>query len=89
MLISSILNFQTAGFDSATGTFRRGNDLPYVVFLPSYAATAWHHGKLGTKDQERPLREFLDEVEQKVFAIKEGNEVQGEIRARDVIGEDL
>lgn len=64
MLISSILNFQTAGFDGATGTFRRGNDLPYVVFLPSYAATAWYHGKLGPKDQKRELRELLDEVEE-------------------------
>ena len=27
MLISSILNFQTARFDS-------GNDLPYILFLP-------------------------------------------------------
>lgn len=69
MLISSILNFQTAGFDGATGTFRRGNDLPYVVFLPTYAATAWYHQKLSAKDQERPLRELLDEVQQ--FAAKE------------------
>jgi carboxypeptidase C (cathepsin A) len=69
MLISSILNFQTAAFDSATGTFRRGNDLPYIVFLPTYAATAWYHGQLSAKDQKRPLREFLDEVEQ--FAANE------------------
>ena len=69
MLISSILNFQTAGFDRATGTFLRGNDLPYVVFLPTYAATAWYHGKLGPKDQERELRELLDEVE--AFAANE------------------
>jgi replicative DNA helicase len=32
---------------------------------------------------------FLDGVEQKVFAIKEGAEVKGEVRARDVIGEVL
>ncbi len=63
MLISSILNFQTAAFDRATGTFLRGNDLPYVVFLPTYAATAWYHKKLSKKDQGRDLREFLDEVE--------------------------
>lgn len=69
LLISSILNFQTAGFDAATGTFRRGNDLPYVVFLPTYAATAWYHNKLAAKDQDRPLREFLDEVER--FAANE------------------
>jgi carboxypeptidase C (cathepsin A) len=64
LLISSILNFQTAGFDGATGTFRRGNDLPYVLFLPTYAATAWYHERLGAKDQKRPLRELLNEVEQ-------------------------
>ncbi|MDJ0664118.1 MAG: peptidase S10 [Acidimicrobiia bacterium] len=69
LLISSILNFQTAAFDRNTGTFLRGNDLPYVVFLPTYAATAWYHGKLGAKDQGRDLREFLDEVEQ--FAANE------------------
>lgn len=64
ILISSILNFQTAGFDPATGTFRRGNDLPYVMFLPTYAAAAWHHGRLSADDQARPLRDLLDEVEE-------------------------
>ena len=39
MLISSILNFGTARFDS-------GNDLPYIVFLPTYTATAWYHKRL-------------------------------------------
>lgn len=39
MLISSILNFLTAEFDE-------GNDLPFILFLPSYTATAWYHGKL-------------------------------------------
>ena len=39
LLISSVMNFQTISFDN-------GNDLPYVLFLPSYAATAWYHGKL-------------------------------------------
>ena len=63
LLISSILNFQTAGFDPQSGTFRRGNDLPYVVFLPTYAASAWYHGKLPKKYQKMPLRKFLDEVE--------------------------
>jgi carboxypeptidase C (cathepsin A) len=63
LLISSILNFQTAGFDPQSGTFRRGNDLPYVVFLPTYAASAWFHGKLAKKYQKMALRTFLDEVE--------------------------
>ncbi len=39
MLVSSILNFQTARFDL-------GNDLPYILFLPTYTATAWYHKKL-------------------------------------------
>ena len=56
MLISSILDFQTARFDV-------GNDLPYVLFLPTYAATAWYHGKLEPELQRRDLRGLLDEVE--------------------------
>lgn len=52
MLVSSILNFGTARFTP-------GNDLPYVLFLPSYAATAWYHGRI----QPRPaLEPFLQEV---------------------------
>ncbi len=39
LLISPVLNFQTISFDN-------GNDLPYALFLPSYTATAWYHGKL-------------------------------------------
>lgn len=39
VLVSSILNFQTARFN-------KGNDLPYILFLPTYTATAWYHGKL-------------------------------------------
>ena len=45
LLVSSILNFQTARFTV-------GNDLPYVLFLPTYAATAWHHKRL-TPDLQR------------------------------------
>jgi carboxypeptidase C (cathepsin A) len=39
MLISTILNFETARFDS-------GNDLPYELFLPTYTAIAWYHKRL-------------------------------------------
>jgi len=39
MLISSILNFITAEFNP-------GNDLPHILFLPSFTATAWYHKKL-------------------------------------------
>jgi carboxypeptidase C (cathepsin A) len=56
VLVSSILNFQTA-------RFTRGNDLPYVLFLPTYTATAWFHKKLPADLQARPLRDVLSEVE--------------------------
>ena len=56
LLVSSILNFQTARFTT-------GNDLPYVLFLPTYAATAWYHKQLPADQQQRPLRELLAEVE--------------------------
>ncbi len=62
MLVSSILNFQTARFDT-------GNDLPYPLFLPTYTATAWYHKKLPADLQGKPLREVLDEVEE--FALGE------------------
>jgi carboxypeptidase C (cathepsin A) len=45
MLVSSILNFQTASFDP-------GNDLPYILFLPTYTATAWYHKKLSPELQK-------------------------------------
>ncbi len=57
MLISAILNFQTARFNE-------GNDLPYILFLPTYAATAHYHKKLTPKQQERPLGELLTDVKQ-------------------------
>ncbi len=56
LLVSSILNFQTA-------RFTKGNDLPYPLFLPTYAATAWYHKKLPADLQAKPLRTVLDEVE--------------------------
>ena len=39
MLVSVILSFQSARFDP-------GNDLPYILFLPTYTATAWYHQRL-------------------------------------------
>jgi len=56
VLISSILNFQTARFTKA-------NDLPYLLFLPTYTATAHYHGKLPADLQKKPLADVLSEVE--------------------------
>lgn len=61
MLISTILNFQTA-------RFTLGNDLPYVLFLPTYTATAWYHGRLDD-DLQQDLQQTLAEVE--AFALNE------------------
>ncbi len=60
ILISSILNFETARFES-------GNDLPYELFLPTYTAIAWYHHKLPADLQSKPIADVTAEAEQ--FAI--------------------
>ena len=64
VLISSILNYQTVGLDEKSLMFHAGNDLPYALYLPTYAATAWYHGQLSDDYQSRSVRELLDEVEE-------------------------
>jgi len=56
LLISTVLNFQTISFD-------QGNDLPFMLFLPTYAATAWYHRLLTPDLQQKSLVDFLTEVE--------------------------
>ena len=53
MLISVVLDFSTIRFSP-------NNELPFNLFLPGYAATAWYHKKAGLG---QPLRKFLKEVE--------------------------
>ena len=58
ILLSQILNFD----DSADAPqFNPGNDLPYVLTLPTYAATAWYHHKLESPPPK--LEALLAEVE--------------------------
>ena len=45
VLVSSVLDFATIGFN-------KNNDLPYVLFLPTYTATAWYHKKLAPELQK-------------------------------------
>jgi carboxypeptidase C (cathepsin A) len=52
MLISTALDF-------AAFRFTEGNDLPYPLFLPTYAAIAHYHGLHG----DRPLADVLAEAE--------------------------
>ena len=59
ILLSQILNFSV--FIDAAST-NPGVDLPYILALPTYAATAWYHKKL--PQQPAALEPFLKEVEE-------------------------
>ena len=65
-------------------------DLPYIVALPSYAATAWYHHKL--PDQPKELRPLLDRVEHfathsYALALMKGNSLPA--KQRQAIAEKL
>jgi carboxypeptidase C (cathepsin A) len=64
ILISVALSFQTIASEEGTRVFHPGNELPFPLHLPTYAATAWYHGRLSEDHQSRPLRELLNEVEE-------------------------
>ncbi len=79
ILVSSILNFQTARFN-------KGNDLPYLLFLPTYTATAWYHGKL---KGDRTLEQALKESEEfagggYTLALSQGDRLSSDDRAKVV-----
>lgn len=57
VLISSVLNFQT--LSSA-----RGNDMPYVLYLPTFTMTAYYHKKLPAEVQQMDQAKLLAEVSQ-------------------------
>jgi carboxypeptidase C (cathepsin A) len=52
MLVSLAIDLQTLSFD-------HGNELPYPLFLPTYAATAWYHQALAADLQKKPLAEVV------------------------------
>jgi carboxypeptidase C (cathepsin A) len=62
MLVSTVLNFETI-------SFARGNELPYILYLPSYAATAWHHKKLAPALQQLAVAEVVAQA--RTFAEKD------------------
>jgi carboxypeptidase C (cathepsin A) len=57
ILIGSVLNFQTTEMS-------HGNDVPYPLYLPSYASAAWYHKKLAPDLQQLTLPELLKRVEE-------------------------
>jgi carboxypeptidase C (cathepsin A) len=86
IFISMILNYQTSAIDSSSMLVHPGNDLPFAVYLPTYAATAWYHGLLAEEYQSMSLRVFLDEVEEFALgeywvALAQGDEIDDERRA--------
>ena len=79
ILVSSILNFQTA-------RFTKGNDLPYILFLPTYTATAWFHGRL---PHFSTLRAALNEAEafaaaDYTLALAKGDRLEAAERQRTI-----
>jgi carboxypeptidase C (cathepsin A) len=63
MLVSVVLNFQTIRYPI-------GNDLPYILYLPTLAATAWYHKKLAP-DLQASLEKTIQEVRD--FALTDYN----------------
>jgi carboxypeptidase C (cathepsin A) len=55
VLVSSVLDFQTLLFGPT-------NELPHVVFLPTYTATAWYHKKLPADLQGGSLESAIEEA---------------------------
>ncbi|MGD1936191.1 MAG: S10 family peptidase [Cyanophyceae cyanobacterium] len=71
ILISSALDLRAV-------FFLRSDDLPFPLFVPTYAASAWYHQKLESELQGRSLKEFLAEVEawserELTFALMQGS----------------
>jgi carboxypeptidase C (cathepsin A) len=60
VLISSVL-------DLGTISFNPGEDMPYIFYLPSYAATAWYHKTL--TDRPAELLPFVEDARR--FAVSE------------------
>jgi carboxypeptidase C (cathepsin A) len=78
LLISSVL-------DMGSIVFSEGNDLPYSLYVPTYAAIAHYHGLHG----DRPLSEVLAEAEEFAsrelpWALRRGSRLPAEQRAEIV-----
>ncbi|MEU4197698.1 peptidase S10 [Kribbella sp. NPDC026611] len=78
ILISAVLEFGTLDFTP-------GNDLPYTLFLPTYAAIAHYHGLV----PDRSLEELLADAERFAAgrypnALAQGNRIPADYRAEVV-----
>ncbi len=81
VLISTVLNFQSIDFNA-------GNDLSYLLFLPSYTATAWYHKKLSPDlqanfhDTMQAARQFV--INDYSLALFKGDLLKDQERSRIV-----
>lgn len=78
MLISSVL-------DMGTINFSEGNDKPYPLYVPTYAAIAHYHGRHG----DRPLDDVLADAEEFAarelpYALERGSRLSAEERTEAV-----
>lgn len=64
ILLSQLLTYENMSDEAPS---HPGNDLPYILALPSFAATAWYHHKVTFQPPQ--LEPFLKEVEH--FAMNE------------------
>jgi carboxypeptidase C (cathepsin A) len=55
ILISSVNDYSAVVFDE-------GNEMPYVLFTPTFAADAWYNGMVSQEYQDMELEDYLDEV---------------------------
>ena len=79
MLVSVVLDFTTLYFNI-------NNDLPYILYLPGYTATAWYHNVLKS---HKPLQTWLRDAEEFALgeyasALLKGDALSKEERARIV-----
>ncbi|HSR40087.1 MAG TPA: hypothetical protein VLL95_14335 [Phnomibacter sp.] len=78
VLVSNVLDLRTL-------LFLPGDDLPFILYLPTYAATAWYHNKLANKPAN--LDAFLKEVRQYAYndyaaALMKGDQLTAEEREK-------
>ena len=78
IFISSVLDFATISHSGS-------NDLPFILFLPSYTATAIHHKKLDAelmKDRAKTLAEVQNwALTDYTAALAKGDDLKGDDRA--------
>ena len=82
ILLSDILNWDLVPDDPQVNP---GVDLPYVVSLPTYAATAWYHNRVASRPAD--LQTFLAQVEafatgEYALALMKGNDLPDAERQR-------